>query len=77
MQIHNQILSNPKKAAGILLLMSTEGLKSLAVDIKAQVGAGLLSDTEASEKLNIISGIILDRECTKVFSEGCTDILCN
>jgi hypothetical protein len=58
-------------------MMSTDALNSLAINLRAQVGAGLLSDTIASEKINLIAGIILDRECTKVLSEGCTDMLCS
>lgn len=64
--IHNQVINNPLKAAGILRLMSVEALKDLSANIKAQVNAGLLSDKVASERLNLITGIILDKECVNI-----------
>ena len=73
MQLHNQVLNNPHQAAGIMNLMSVQALKDLALDIKAQVNAGLLSDNIASDRLNLITGIILNKECKNV----CSDIVCN
>lgn len=75
--IQTQLTNNSSKSLALLSMMSSDALSSLALDLKAQVGAGLLSDSIASEKINLIAGIILDRECTKVLSEGCTDMLCN
>jgi hypothetical protein len=60
--IQNQVFRNPDNARGVLSLMSNEALKSLAIDLKSQVNAGLMSDREAHEKINIISGIIMTRE---------------
>lgn len=71
--IQNQIFRNTDRAIGVLSLMSTEALKSLAIDLKSQVNAGLMSDSEAHEKINLISGILLNRECTDLLSRECTD----
>ena len=73
--IQNQVFRNTDKAVGVLSMMSTQALKSLAIDIKSQVNAGLMSDGEAHEKINLISGVIMNRECTLFLSRECTEEL--
>lgn len=73
--IQNQIFRNTDRAIGVLSLMSTEALKSLAIDLKSQVNAGLMSDGEAHEKINLISGVLMNRECTELLSRECNQDL--
>jgi hypothetical protein len=58
----HQILNNPNINTIILNQMSVKGLKDMAIDIRAEVNAGLLSDTLASDRLNLIAGIMLKKE---------------
>jgi len=73
--IQRQIFHNRDRAISVLSMMSSEALKSLAIDIRAQVNVGLITDGEAHEKINLISGVLLNRECTDLLSRECTDSL--
>jgi len=70
-----QILADNKTNRKLISLMSAKALKGLAIDIKAEVGAGLLSDNEASESLNIISGVLLEREANEEEKHGQTYLI--
>jgi hypothetical protein len=71
--IQSQVFSNPTKAVNILSMMSSEALKNLASDIKAQVNSGLMSDSEAHQSINLISGVLMNRECVDLLSRECAD----
>ena len=45
--------------------LSIEALKSLVVDIRAQVSAGLMSHKEAHDKVNCISAVLMSKEMEK------------
>jgi hypothetical protein len=68
----NQFLNN-KNVVSVLSMMSTEALKHLATDIKAQVHAGLMSDSEAHQKINLISGVLMSRECMNLVKNNVED----
>lgn len=68
--IQNEVFSNKEKATNVLSLMSPEALKQLVVDIRAQVSSGLMSQTEAHDKINLITVLIFKKEM-KNFSEDC------
>lgn len=45
-----------------LFEMSLSALRSLEIDIKAQLNSGLMTQSEAQDRLNIISAVILSRQ---------------
>jgi hypothetical protein len=45
-----------------LLEMSTDSLKALVIDVRAQVSAGLMTSKEAHEKVNCISAVLMTKE---------------
>ncbi len=47
---------------GILEELSIDGLMNLAKDLRAQVGAGLLSNKEAHDKINAISIVVMKKQ---------------
>ena len=49
-----------------LLKLTTEALKFLAIDTRAQVDAGLMSGKEAHDILNCISAAIMSKEVDKL-----------
>jgi hypothetical protein len=73
--IQNQVFRSRDRAVSVLSMMSSEALKSMAIDIRSQVNAGLMSDGEGHEKINLISGVLMSRECTDLISRECTDSL--
>lgn len=42
--------------------LSTDALKSLVMDVKAQVDAGLMSRKEAHDRTNCISAVLMTKE---------------
>lgn len=62
MQLSQHLLSNHRSNVDVFKLMSVEALNGLIIDIKAERDIGLMSDQEASDKLNMVAGIVLEKE---------------
>jgi hypothetical protein len=46
--------------------LSISALKSLAQDIRIQVGLGLFSNKEAHDRINVISVVLMQKEMAKI-----------
>ncbi len=45
-----------------LFELSIDALKSMVVDVRAEVSAGLMSNKEAHDKINCISAVLMTKE---------------
>lgn len=55
-------MTDKKKYADTLQELSIDALKTIPVELRAQVNAGLMSHQEAHDKINVVSAVLMVKE---------------